>query len=132
MHGLRFIVISIDNRNKFFFSSRRRHTRLQGDWSSDVCSADLDLSGADRGLRDAIASGLTAGPTLQISVTLICQTGGHGDVYLSGAGLERTHLPAYPGRPPYLADGPDEMRRVVRGNLRAGADWRSEEHTSEL
>src|SRR5688500_19438791 len=29
-----------------FFSSRRRHTRLQGDWSSDVCSSDLDLDGA--------------------------------------------------------------------------------------
>src|SRR5256885_13460742 len=28
----------------FFFSSRRRHTRLQGDWSSDVCSADLTLA----------------------------------------------------------------------------------------
>src|SRR5256885_10297417 len=28
----------------FFFSSRRRHTRLQGDWSSDVCSSDLDLA----------------------------------------------------------------------------------------
>src|SRR5256885_7367903 len=27
--------------NYFFFSSRRRHTRLQGDWSSDVCSSDL-------------------------------------------------------------------------------------------
>src|ERR1039457_7292788 len=25
----------------FFFSRRRRHTRLQGDWSSDVCSSDL-------------------------------------------------------------------------------------------
>src|SRR5256885_5685733 len=25
----------------FFLSSRRRHTRLQGDWSSDVCSSDL-------------------------------------------------------------------------------------------
>src|SRR5574341_2485911 len=25
----------------FFFSSRRRHTRLVGDWSSDVCSSDL-------------------------------------------------------------------------------------------
>src|SRR5205807_3689355 len=24
----------------FFFSSRRRHTTLQGDWSSDVCSSD--------------------------------------------------------------------------------------------
>src|SRR2546426_11688238 len=27
----------------FFFSSRRRHTRLQGDWNSDVCSSDLCL-----------------------------------------------------------------------------------------
>src|SRR5256885_12325460 len=27
----------------FFFSSRRRHTRLQGDWSSDVCSSDLRM-----------------------------------------------------------------------------------------
>src|SRR6266446_7252730 len=27
--------------SNFFFSSRRRHTRLQGDWSSDVCSSDL-------------------------------------------------------------------------------------------
>ena len=26
----------------FFFSSRRRHTRLVRDWSSDVCSSDLD------------------------------------------------------------------------------------------
>src|SRR6266581_7741681 len=25
----------------FFFSSRRRHTRWTGDWSSDVCSSDL-------------------------------------------------------------------------------------------
>src|SRR5256885_5597034 len=29
------------NLDYFFFSSRRRHTRLQGDWSSDVCSSDL-------------------------------------------------------------------------------------------
>src|SRR5437762_6326390 len=27
----------------FFFSSRRRHTRYIGDWSSDVCSSDLKL-----------------------------------------------------------------------------------------
>src|SRR5205085_5740203 len=26
----------------FFFSSRRRHTRFDCDWSSDVCSSDLD------------------------------------------------------------------------------------------
>src|SRR5690606_39482644 len=28
----------------FFFSSRRRHTRLSRDWSSDVCSSDLFCS----------------------------------------------------------------------------------------
>src|SRR5712675_1237005 len=27
----------------FFFSSRRRHTRCSRDWSSDVCSSDLDF-----------------------------------------------------------------------------------------
>src|SRR2546422_6383705 len=27
----------------FFFSSRRRHTRCSRDWSSDVCSSDLNL-----------------------------------------------------------------------------------------
>src|SRR5256885_12718997 len=34
----------------FFFSSRRRHTRLQGDWSSDVCSSDLSAAEAHRRL----------------------------------------------------------------------------------
>src|SRR2546426_589424 len=36
----RFREVDADRR-LFFFSSRRRHTRLQGDWSSDVCSSDL-------------------------------------------------------------------------------------------
>src|SRR5438477_2263182 len=39
----------------FFFSSIRRHTRLTCDWSSDVCSSDLesgyDLSSARKRLR---------------------------------------------------------------------------------
>src|SRR2546422_10186317 len=29
---------------RFFFSSRRRHTRCSRDWSSDVCSSDLESS----------------------------------------------------------------------------------------
>src|SRR5206468_8004525 len=29
--------------SSFFFSSRRRHTRSDRDWSSDVCSSDLDF-----------------------------------------------------------------------------------------
>src|SRR5256885_4400499 len=34
----------------FFFSSRRRHTRLQGDWSSDVCSSDLSEGAVTAGV----------------------------------------------------------------------------------
>src|SRR3712207_8499323 len=41
MHA-RFIIF-------FFFSSRRRHTRYWRDWSSDVCSSDLDLQMRARG-----------------------------------------------------------------------------------
>src|SRR5437762_6539815 len=31
----------------FFFSSIRRHTRYIGDWSSDVCSSDLNTNDQD-------------------------------------------------------------------------------------
>src|SRR5690625_3356211 len=40
---------------KFFLSSRRRHTRWPRDWSSDVCSSDLTfVEGTDRGLVDEV------------------------------------------------------------------------------
>src|SRR5438093_2383880 len=42
----------------FFFSSRRRHTRLVSDWSSDVCSSDLELEGE---ANDYVGKGLTGG-----------------------------------------------------------------------
>src|SRR3989454_779702 len=53
----------------FFFSSRRRHTRLQGDWSSDVCSSDLAFLKVNllvhrllvRGYRSAAATCARAG-----------------------------------------------------------------------
>src|SRR5437870_10964894 len=35
-------------RHLFFFSSRRRHTRWPRDWSSDVCSSDLERALARR------------------------------------------------------------------------------------
>src|SRR5438067_8327177 len=36
----------------FFFSSRRRHTRSKRDWSSDVCSSDLDGEQLDHDIQD--------------------------------------------------------------------------------
>src|SRR5256885_11413885 len=51
----------------FFFSSRRRHTRLQGDWSSDVCSSDLSSRVTNRARSTARAS-LSDVPDLQNGV----------------------------------------------------------------
>src|SRR5256885_7137182 len=52
----------------FFFSSRRRHTRLQGDWSSDVCSSDL-------GLRTGVVTALADNPVGRLIEDLILQGG---------------------------------------------------------
>src|SRR5688572_32059696 len=38
----------------FFFSSRRRHTRFDCDWSSDVCSSDLEADRAPSNDRQQI------------------------------------------------------------------------------
>src|SRR5688572_31561056 len=40
----------------FFFSSRRRHTRFDCDWSSDVCSSDLDPPPAPASPADVLAT----------------------------------------------------------------------------
>src|SRR5437763_9567237 len=49
----------------FFFSSRRRHTRYIGDWSSDVCSSDLSSAADAQADRDEEAdpAGATATET---------------------------------------------------------------------
>src|SRR5467141_4387960 len=51
----------------FFFSSRRRHTRFKCDWSSDVCSSDLEARSMHRSLTEGKKSpegkmDLVAGP----------------------------------------------------------------------
>src|SRR5688572_33092786 len=53
----------------FFFSSRRRHTRFDCDWSSDVCSSDLF------GCRSGIGpSGRTAEQERWMAVEEVCRS----------------------------------------------------------
>src|SRR5688500_9060667 len=40
---MQIIAVEFINLYRFFISSIRRHTKLQGDWSSDVCSSDLNI-----------------------------------------------------------------------------------------
>src|SRR2546430_12424597 len=54
----------------FFFSSRRRHTRFDCDWSSDVCSSDLVAMPAERAYVPAMppAAPLTAEELLALPI----------------------------------------------------------------
>src|SRR5882762_12033614 len=49
----------------FFFSSRRRHTRFKCDWSSDVCSSDLD-STLGPSLTEALRVDLAQSPVVRL------------------------------------------------------------------
>ena len=78
-----------------------------------------DMGGADAGFREAINEGYIDGPRLLISIAMVSQTGGHGDAWVP-AGLrvqKRAWLPSP------VADGVDEVRRLVRHLLMAGADF---------
>jgi len=60
--------------------------------------------GIDIGLKQAIQSGLIPGPRMLVSGRLICMTGGHG--WQMGQEV----------------DGPDEVRKAARDQIKAGAD----------
>lgn len=80
-----------------------------------------DAGGADLGIKMAVENGLITGPRMQISISVLSITGGHGDGWmLSGNNLQMT--PAYPGFPDGICDGLEEVRKKVREILRAGAD----------
>jgi len=80
-----------------------------------------DAGGADAGVKQAVETGVVLGPRMQISITVLTITGGHGDGWMR-SGMEYELFPAYPGYPAARVDGVDDCRRKVREVLRAGAD----------
>src|SRR3954447_17868248 len=80
-----------------------------------------DAGGADLGVAEAVRNGLIAGPRMQIAISMLSQTGGHGDGW-HVCGAEVPLMAPHPGRPATVVDGADEMRRTVRALIRAGAD----------
>src|SRR5437879_10792999 len=103
----------------FFFSSRRRHTRYIGDWSSDVCSSDLTLAGELTGMELARIN-----PLAQFLAQALLQ------------GHESHRRRAY--NEELIITRRDQWKsnrhpaRQSGGHIPFGAKMRSEEHTSEL
>ena len=80
----------------------------------DACESDPAY--AQLALRDSIEKGLIRGPRMVSAGSCVSLTGGHGDddVLAPDAGL----------RPrPNIADSVDDIARVVRRDIKYGADW---------
>src|SRR2546422_8166173 len=136
----------------FFFSSRRRHTRCSRDWSSDVCSSDLDaLAGGERATEQDAEQQLLVDPRPQREhqpgppVYLVACPAGEGEG-LQHAEHPRGHAPHHEAedqrerdrltqhRGEHAAPKPRSVgAHVARDEPQPPADQaRSEEHTSEL
>jgi imidazolonepropionase-like amidohydrolase len=79
-----------------------------------------DAGGTPAGIKRAFATGRFPGPRTQVSVSVLSQTGGHGDGFTQSGvdlGTQMADLPSG------VADGVDDVRRAARLQIRAGADW---------
>ena len=82
-----------------------------------------DAGGTPAGLKIAVERGIIPGPRMQVAVSLISQTGGHGDGFFPccvDIGLFGIRFYDVPDG---VADGIEEVRKTTREILRAGADW---------
>jgi imidazolonepropionase-like amidohydrolase len=80
-----------------------------------------DAGGLPWGYKEAVRLGLITGPNLLISGGFISQTGGHADHrgrtdYALPQGESQVYAE------PFIVDGPDQVRRAARENLRRGSD----------
>jgi tryptophan 2-monooxygenase len=76
---------------------------------------DEDLAWGAADLKRAVDSGLVEGPRMFVAAHPLSSTGGHGDW---------SHFaPEFGIHGAAIADGPDEIRKAVRTELRNGSDW---------
>ncbi|MBC6988360.1 metal-dependent hydrolase family protein [Hymenobacter sp. BT491] len=81
-----------------------------------------DLGGSDLidvSLRNAINAGTIPGPRMLVATFALSATGGHGDLTGFSPEIDWRTNKDYTG----IADGPDEIRKRVRNNVKFGADW---------
>ena len=82
-----------------------------------------DAAGAPAGLNMAVERGVIAGPRMQVAVSVISQTGGHGDAFFPCCIDPGGPFGRFFDLPEGVADGVEEVRKTTREILRAEADW---------
>src|SRR5260370_27157667 len=130
-----------------FFSSRRRHTIFKCDWSSDVCSSDLDSHGQTPGLAclrlepDCMYLEGIAGYQAAIRAhwfALISMIGNHGTAQDAAIRSAVGSTPGYVllttlgGAPTWIYPPDYPQLQVSASANRQGVAWRLEDHPAAL
>src|SRR5207245_7450630 len=107
----------------YFFSSRRRHTRCYRDWSSDVCSSDLDDRLTLAGARCAVLLIRAADPSVRVDdhLVLLEETIGDPDRLLEQPARVAPQV-ENEARHPLLFEGPDAFVELPVGGAREVLD----------
>jgi imidazolonepropionase-like amidohydrolase len=114
---------SMDNRDMTFVSEGLRAARATADLGRLLAAGITTVrdcgSFTALALKQAVAEGSVPGPRIVACGRFIERTGGSDDApYMPVAWAQESGPWG-----PRLADGPDEIRKAVREQLRAGADW---------
>jgi imidazolonepropionase-like amidohydrolase len=89
---------------------------LNAGWTTLRTAGDADVGYATLEIRDAINKGLFVGPRIYGAGHWISVTGGGGDINF----LSYEQHPVVDG---LVVDGPDEMLKAVRNEIKYGSDW---------
>src|SRR6266480_2375766 len=112
----------------FFFSSRRRHTRLTCDWSSDVCSSDLGVRATGCAIRVPGSTTASREPVIHRRPAESLMRAGADRVLGAKPVWMIAVIVAVAGSTRASADDPDTLRPGGRGTYQARAGDRCRLH----
>lgn len=108
--------LSRSSAEKALLSLRRVQAMLQAGWTTLRVAGDADVGYANLEVRNAINQGWFEGPTIYGAGHYISVTGGGGDINFLSYEQDIT-------ADGWIADGPDEIRKAIRKEIKYGSDW---------
>ena len=108
--------LTASSAEKALLGLRNAQTMLETGFTTLRSPGESDVYYALGDVRDSINRGDFVGPRIFVAHHMLSSTGGHGDFGELAPDLDIT----IPGR---VVDGPDDLRREIRTQIKYGADW---------